>query len=127
MEDDLKNLYIARVLMEKEGFQVIEAKDGLEALEMAFQHLPDLILMDMQLPLMDGYEATRRIKADKRLAGIPVVALTGPCHAGRPGKRPWKRAAPGISQNPLIPTVSAKRSKKYLREGPEDESADRGR
>ncbi len=115
VEDDQKSLYIARVLMEKEGFQVIEAKDGLEALEMASQHVPDLILMDMQLPLMDGYEATRRIKADKRLAGIPVVALTA--HAMRGDREKTLEAGcSGYIPKPIDPYGFGKEVKKYLRE-----------
>ncbi len=59
------------------GFDVVEAANGMEALERAIETLPDIILMDLSLPVMDGWEATRRLKADARTAGIPVVALTG--------------------------------------------------
>jgi two-component system cell cycle response regulator DivK len=64
------------------GFEVIEAATGIEALEKAAHTRPDIILMDLSLPVMDGWEATRRLKADKRTAGIPVVALTGHALAG---------------------------------------------
>jgi CheY-like chemotaxis protein len=64
------------------GFDVIEAGNGIEALQLAVQHAPDIILMDLSLPVMDGWEATRRLKADSRTAGIPVVALTGHALAG---------------------------------------------
>ena len=59
------------------GFEVVEATNGLEAVERAIESLPDLILMDFSLPVIDGWEATRRLKADPRTSGIPVVALTG--------------------------------------------------
>jgi two-component system cell cycle response regulator DivK len=59
------------------GFRVIEAKNGLEAIEQAFANLPDVIIMDLSLPVMDGWEATRKLKADGRTKGIPVIALTG--------------------------------------------------
>jgi two-component system cell cycle response regulator DivK len=59
------------------GFRVIEAKNGLEAIEQAFANLPDVIIMDLSLPVMDGWEATRKLKADRRTKGIPVIALTG--------------------------------------------------
>ena len=59
------------------GFQVVEAGNGMEALERAVDERPDIILMDLSLPVMDGWEATRRLKADRRTADIPVVALTG--------------------------------------------------
>jgi CheY-like chemotaxis protein len=64
------------------GFRVAEAKNGNEAVEQAFALKPDLILMDLSLPGMDGWEATRRLKADDRTKRIPIVALTGHALAG---------------------------------------------
>ena len=68
--------------LEFSGFEVVEAGNGLEALERALDKTPDVILMDLSLPVMDGWEATRRLKADRRTADIPVVALTGHALAG---------------------------------------------
>jgi CheY-like chemotaxis protein len=64
------------------GFRVAEARNGNEALDQAFTLMPDLILMDLSLPGMDGWEATRQLKADERTRHIPVVALTGHALAG---------------------------------------------
>jgi CheY-like chemotaxis protein len=64
------------------GFRVAEARNGNEALEQAFSLMPDLILMDLSLPGMDGWEATRQLKADARTKSIPVVGRTGPPRAG---------------------------------------------
>ena len=64
------------------GFRVAEAKNGNEAVEQAFALKPDLILMDLSLPGMDGWEATRRLKADDSTKRIPIVALTGHALAG---------------------------------------------
>src|SRR5215218_7462815 len=64
------------------GFDVVEAANGMEALQKAVDATPDIILMDLSLPVMDGWEATRRLKADARTAHIPVVALTGHALAG---------------------------------------------
>jgi two-component system, cell cycle response regulator DivK len=64
------------------GFRVAEARNGNEALEQAFALKPDLILMDLSLPGMDGWEATRQLKSDERTRHIPVVALTGHALAG---------------------------------------------
>jgi len=64
------------------GFDVVEATNGMEALKSAVESSPDIILMDLSLPVMDGWEATRRLKADERTASIPVVALTGHALAG---------------------------------------------
>jgi len=64
------------------GFRVAEARNGNEALEQAFALKPDLILMDLSLPGMDGWEATRRLKSDEATRHIPIVALTGHALAG---------------------------------------------
>ena len=64
------------------GFRVAEARNGNEAVEQAFALLPDLILMDLSLPGMDGWEATRVLKADEATKHIPIVALTGHALAG---------------------------------------------
>ena len=64
------------------GFDVLEASNGMEAIQRALEDTPDIILMDLSLPVMDGWEATRRLKADERTAGIPIVALTGHALAG---------------------------------------------
>jgi len=64
------------------GFDVVEASNGMEALTRANESEPDIILMDLSLPVMDGWEATRRLKANNRTADIPVVALTGHALAG---------------------------------------------
>jgi two-component system, cell cycle response regulator DivK len=63
--------------LEFSGFRVAEARNGLEAVEKAFALQPAIILMDLSLPVMDGWEATRRLKGDARTRAIPVVALTG--------------------------------------------------
>lgn len=68
--------------LEFSGLRVAEAQNGLEALERAFALLPDLIVMDLSLPGLDGWEATRRLKADARTRAIPVIALTGHALAG---------------------------------------------
>jgi CheY-like chemotaxis protein len=64
------------------GFRVAEAKSGVEALDKAFELRPDIILMDLALPGMDGWEATRRLKKDQRTRRIPIVAVTGHALAG---------------------------------------------
>jgi CheY-like chemotaxis protein len=64
------------------GFDVVQASNGIEALQQAIDTSPDIVLMDLSLPVMDGWEATRRLKADARTAAIPVVAVTGHSLAG---------------------------------------------
>jgi CheY-like chemotaxis protein len=76
VEDNEVNQYLVRFVLEKGGYRVITAANGVEAIDQARAHQPDLILMDIQMPVMDGYEATVHLKADPQLSAIPVVALT---------------------------------------------------
>ena len=76
VEDTEDNRQIIRDLLTSAGYEMIEAMNGEEGVAMAAQHHPDLILMDIQLPVLDGYEATRRIKAQPELKHIPVIAVT---------------------------------------------------
>jgi len=76
VEDQEDNRQIIRDLLDHAGFEVIEVGDGEKALTAAATHRPDVILMDVQLPLLDGYEATRRIKADPVLKRIPIIVVT---------------------------------------------------
>jgi two-component system, cell cycle response regulator DivK len=76
IEDTPDNRQIIRDLLTASGFEVIEATDGAAGVAMAAKELPNLILMDIQLPVMDGYEATRRIKADPTTSHIPIIAVT---------------------------------------------------
>ena len=86
VEDQEDNRRIIRDLLTSAGFQMIEAVDGEEGLRMAASHLPDLILMDIQLPVLDGYEATRRIKADPELRSIPIIVVTSYALSGDDAK-----------------------------------------
>src|SRR5581483_11526978 len=63
--------------LEFSGFRIVQAGNGLEAIDRALDSHPDVILMDLSLPIMDGWEATRRLKADPRTKQIPVLAVTG--------------------------------------------------
>lgn len=76
VDDNAKNLWLARDVLEAGGFRTLEAASGSEAIAAALDHRPDVILMDIRLPDIDGTEVTRRLKADERTASIPVVALT---------------------------------------------------
>jgi CheY-like chemotaxis protein len=68
--------------LERKGYQIVMAVDGGAGVEMASSEKPDLILMDMSLPIIDGWEATRRIKSTPETAGIPVIALTAHAMTG---------------------------------------------
>lgn len=76
VEDQDDNRRIVRDLLINNGFDVVEATNGLKGVELAQAHHPDLILMDIQIPGIDGYEATRRIKSDPKLRDIPLIVVT---------------------------------------------------
>jgi two-component system cell cycle response regulator DivK len=91
VEDNDDNIYMLRMRFELlEGFNVLVAEDGVSGVEKAAAELPDVILMDLDLPLIDGWEATRRIKGNAATRHIPVIALTA--HA-MPGSREKALAA----------------------------------
>jgi two-component system cell cycle response regulator DivK len=76
VEDQEDNRQILRDLLGSAGYDIIEAEDGEAGVRAAAAEKPDLILMDIQLPVLDGYEATRRIKADPALRSIPIIVVT---------------------------------------------------
>jgi two-component system, cell cycle response regulator DivK len=76
VEDNDLNLKLFRDLLGANGYKTVETKEGLEAISLAKNLHPDLILMDIQLPEISGLEVTRRIKADREVAGIPIIAVT---------------------------------------------------
>lgn len=82
IEDNEMNLDMLSRRLERRGFEILIAVDGAQGVETARQERPDLILMDMSLPVMDGWEATRRLKADPDMRHIPVIALTAHAIAG---------------------------------------------
>jgi CheY-like chemotaxis protein len=73
-QQDLRQLYAQHLTMS--GFDVIEAGNGAEAIDLTSSRMPDVVLMDLSMPIIDGWEATKRLRADARTAHIPVVALT---------------------------------------------------
>lgn len=82
IEDNEMNLDMLSRRLERRGYEILVATDGAQGIAVAKENLPDLILMDMSLPVMDGWEATRRIKADDSLSHIPIIALTAHAIAG---------------------------------------------
>jgi two-component system cell cycle response regulator DivK len=86
VEDQEDNRRILRDLLTSADYELIEAENGAEALAAAAKDRPDLILMDIQLPVMDGYEATRRLKADPASAAIPIIAVTSYALSGDEAK-----------------------------------------
>lgn len=86
VEDQEDNRQIIRDMLAATDYLITEAVNGEEALAAVAKQRPDLILMDIQLPVMDGYEATRRIKADPMLKSIPIIAVTSYALSGEEAK-----------------------------------------
>ena len=80
-DNDLNRDMLSRRL-QRRGYEVLLAVDGQQAVDIALSELPSLILMDISLPILDGYEATRRIKSEPQTQGIPILALTAHAMAG---------------------------------------------
>src|SRR6185436_3812317 len=76
IEDDPANRLLVRKLLTPAGFEVIDAADGLEGIRRATQDPPDLVLVDIAIPGLDGYEVTLRLRAEPELRGVPIVAIT---------------------------------------------------
>jgi len=113
VEDQEDNRQILRDLLNNAGYEVIEAVTGLDGVKVAAAEKPDLILMDIQLPEIDGYEATRRIKADPSLAKIPIIAVTSYALSGDEGKA---RAAgcDGYVTKPFSPRQLLAKVREYV-------------
>jgi two-component system cell cycle response regulator DivK len=113
VEDQEDNRQIVRDLLTTTDYEVMEAENGEEALAAVAKQRPDLILMDIQLPIMDGYEATRRIKADPGLSAIPIIAVTSYALSGDEEKA---RAAgcDDFVPKPFSPRELLAKIRKYL-------------
>jgi two-component system cell cycle response regulator DivK len=86
VEDQADNRQIIRDMLAPTDYQITEAENGEQALAAVAKQRPDLILIDIQLPIMDGYEATRRIKTDPNLRSIPIIAVTSYALSGEEKK-----------------------------------------
>ena len=113
VEDQEDNIQILRDLLGSVGFTILEAKDGEEGVRVALAECPDLILMDIQLPLLDGYEATRRIKADAACKSIPLIVVTSYALAGDEAKA-REAGCDGYVPKPYSPRQLLAKIREYL-------------
>src|SRR5258705_5430412 len=113
IEDQEDNRAIMRDLLSSAGYELIEAVDGGEGVELAQRERPDLILMDIQLPVLDGYEATRRIRGYSELRSVPIIAVTSYALDGDEAKA---RAAGcnGYVTKPFSPRQLLAKVRQYL-------------
>jgi CheY-like chemotaxis protein len=82
VEDNDDNVYMLSMRLQRHGFEVVVARDGAQGVAMARTEAPALILMDMSLPVLDGWEAARQLKAEPETSAIPIIALTAHAMAG---------------------------------------------
>ena len=112
--EDNRSMYA--VYLTYSGYEVIEAADGREAVEVAGQRLPDVVVMDLSLPVMDGWEATRRLKADARTRHIPVIALTGHALAGH-SRDAREAGCDAFLAKPCLPEMLVEKVEELMRQG----------
>ena len=112
VEDEADNMQILRDLLAS-SYEIDEAGDGETALAKVAKQRPDLILMDIQLPVMDGYEATRRLKADPASRSIPIIAITSYA-LGEDEKRARAAGCDDFVAKPYSPRVLLAKIREYL-------------
>ncbi len=114
VEDNLHNRRIFQGVLVHAGFQVVEADDGQKALDAVMRARPDLILMDLSIPIVDGWECTRRLKADGATKTIPIIALTA--HAMRGDEaRAREAGCDGYLSKPISPKKVVEEVKRVLK------------
>ena len=113
VEDQDDNRRIIRDLLTSNGFELIEAETGDEGVAVAAREKPDLILMDIQLPGLDGYEATRRIRANPDLKTTPVIAVTSYALSGD-DKKAFAAGCNGYVTKPFSPRQLLDKIREYL-------------
>jgi two-component system, cell cycle response regulator DivK len=113
VEDQEDNRSILRDLLSTAGYELIEATNGAEGVELAQRERPDLILMDIQLPVVDGYEAARRIKAHADLKSIPIIAVTSYALSGDEAKA-RRAGCDGYVTKPFSPRQLLAKVREYL-------------
>jgi len=102
-----------RTIVQKLGYQVIEARDGFTGVELAIAERPDLILMDIQLPELDGYEATKKIRAIEETKNIPIIAITSYAMVGDKEKI-LAAGCTAYIEKPIDPKSFIEELKKYI-------------
>jgi CheY-like chemotaxis protein len=112
-DDNAASRELIREVLEVSGYDVVEAADGREAVNEAHRHAPDLVLVDIQMPYLDGYGVLRELKATPRLSGLPVVALTAYAMEGD-GNRAMAAGFDGYITKPVEIAALRQEIKRFL-------------
>ena len=115
IEDNEQNRYLVTFILEARGWEVVHAADGRSGLDLAARVDPALILLDIQLPGMDGYDVARALRADPRLDAVPVVAVTSYAMAGD-RERCLEAGCNGYLEKPIDPLTFAADVESFIRE-----------
>ena len=113
IEDNEQNMYLITFILEKHGYEVIQARDGRSGIESALASGPDLIVLDIQLPEMDGYTVARQLKADSRSKTVPIVAVTSYAMVGD-RERVLEAGCTGYIEKPINPEIFMSQIEEFL-------------
>jgi CheY-like chemotaxis protein len=113
IEDNEQNLYLITFLLKAKGYTVFQARDGLEGVEMAARHKPDLILLDIQLPGMDGYTVARNLRQRPEISRTPILAITSYAMTGDREKA-LEAGCSGYIEKPIDPDTFVAQVEKHL-------------
>lgn len=113
IEDNEQNRYLATFLLEKRGYQVLSVPDGPMGIELAGRELPDLILLDIQLPSMDGYAVARQLRENPALKATPIVAVTSYAMTGDKEKT-FAAGCNGYIEKPINPETFGEEIGRFL-------------
>ena len=113
IEDNEQNRYLAKFLLEANGFEVLSAEDGAQGIDLAAKVIPDLILLDIQLPTMDGYTVVKELRKNPRLSSVPVIAVTS---YAMPGDKECaiEAGCNGYIEKPINPETFIKEIEQYI-------------
>jgi two-component system, cell cycle response regulator DivK len=113
VEDNEQNMYLMNYLLGKMGYAILQAKTGMEGIEMALLEKPDLILMDIQLPDIDGLEVTKRIRESETDGSIPIIAVTSYAMVGD-RERAMQAGCTGYIEKPINPESFVREIERYF-------------
>ena len=113
IEDNEKNIYLVTFILEKSGYQVVQARDGQAGIALARQLKPDIILLDIQLPVMDGYDVARELTKNGELGHVPIVAVTSYAMLGD-RERALEAGCVGYIEKPINPATFVAEIEQYL-------------
>ncbi len=113
IEDNEHNLYLMTIILQKKGYEVVSARDGRQGIALAGQVKPALILLDIQLPIMNGYDVARELRENPALADVPIVAETSYAMAGD-RERIMAAGCTGYIEKPFQPDTFAAEIERYL-------------